>query len=84
MLYASFGTAVLVDSLIAVSLCILLVRNRTGFKQYVPIVHCLISKEIFKLVPAYQNGLRRVAFDVIYHQYWYVDIISLVSWSVDD
>ncbi|KIM34900.1 hypothetical protein M413DRAFT_32922 [Hebeloma cylindrosporum] len=34
MLYTSFGCAVVADTLIAVSLCTLLVRSRTGFKRY--------------------------------------------------
>ena len=35
MFYASFGTAVLVDAIITVSLYSLLIRSRTGFQKFV-------------------------------------------------
>ncbi|KJA22397.1 hypothetical protein HYPSUDRAFT_656476 [Hypholoma sublateritium FD-334 SS-4] len=63
MLYASFGTAVLVDSLIAVSLCILLVRNRTGFKQTDSVVSRLM---LFTINTGLLTSIAAVACFVTY------------------
>lgn len=51
MLYASFASAVVADTLIAVSLCTLLIQSRTGFKKWVRlhdsnIPLCLTIKKI--------------------------------------
>ncbi|KAF8968560.1 hypothetical protein BDZ97DRAFT_1727027 [Flammula alnicola] len=46
MLYASFGAAVVADTTIAVSLCTLLIRSRTGFKETDSIVTKLMAFSI--------------------------------------
>ncbi|KAF8180840.1 hypothetical protein BJ912DRAFT_1062286 [Pholiota molesta] len=46
MLYASFGSAVVVDTLIAASLCTLLIQSRTGFKRTDSIVTKLMAFSI--------------------------------------
>ncbi|KAF9524763.1 hypothetical protein CPB83DRAFT_886020 [Crepidotus variabilis] len=43
MLYASFATAVTADTLVAVSLCSLLIRSRTGFKRTDDVVSFLMA-----------------------------------------
>jgi len=85
MLYASFSRAVAADTLIAVSLCTILIKSRTGFKRYAPLA---LGTDMGGLTDLHRKNWHNVdgAYGIQY-QYWTIDevrlfaLIDLVSWS---
>ncbi|KDR71512.1 hypothetical protein GALMADRAFT_102487 [Galerina marginata CBS 339.88] len=63
MLYTSLGSAVIADTMVAVSLCILLIKSRTGFKRTDSLVTTLM---VFSINTGLLTSISAIACFVTY------------------